>query len=147
MVHPTSTNGGVVELTRMRLHLVNEFVDRVGWKIRSCDQHQVSDGQFTDGCKVFGWVIGNFGIQTLVQAEGAVRGDQKGVAIARTFGHKVSSDDFIGPGLVVHDHRLCQGVPQLLSDGSDHHICWPPSRKGDHDFDGFVGVSLGPAHG
>ena len=147
MVHPTSTNGGVVELTRMRLHLVNEVVERVGWKIRSGHQHQVSDGQFTNGCKVFGRVIRNFGIQALVQAEGAVRGNQKGVAIASTFGDKVSPDDFIGPGFVVHDHGLRQGVPQLLSDGSDHHICWPPSRKGNHDFDGLVGVGLGPAHG
>ena len=143
MIHATRTDGGVVELARVALDVIDELLDVAGRKVGARHQHQVANRQLGDRHEVLDRVVGNLGIQALVQAVRPVGCHQKGVAVSRAFGHKVGGDDFIGPRLVVHDEGLTPAVTQLLADGTHHHVGRTAGAVRHNDADRFGWVGLG----
>ena len=143
MVHTAGSNRAIVEPARIALGVVNEFFDIGGREVRAGHQHQIANGQFGDRRKVPGRVIGNFGVERLVQAVGAIGRHQKSVAVAGAFGHQVGGNDLIGAGFVVHHKGLAPAITHGLADGAHHHVGRPARAIGQDDADGFVRVSLG----
>ncbi len=97
------------------------------------DHHVGHTGHQRDRRKVLLRVIRHLAVQRFVDAMGAHRAHQQGVAIPGGFGHEVGADIAAGTGPVVHDEGLAESLGQLGRHGAGQDVGGAARRKWHDD--------------
>ena len=95
-----------------------------------------------DGSQVFQRVVSHLGIEDARNRHVAVDHHADGVAVGGA-GHRLGSNVAPGAHLVLHHHRLAQGLGQRFGQGSRDQVGRGAPRKADDDLQGFAGPARG----
>ena len=129
-----------IDLSRVRLRVLDELADRSRRELRIHDQHRRDDRHPRDGREILDRIEAQVPVEALVDRMRAVRAVEQRVAVGRRAGDDFRTRVAAGARPVVDDDRHAEDLRDPGHDDAGEVICPAACRKRDHEPDGMVGI-------
>ena len=148
VVHAAGADRAVVDPAGILPGVVDQLAHRARREVGPRDEHQVGRDYPRHGSEILRRVVGQPGIEILVQREHGIGGEQVVVAIRRRLGDVLRGDDLVRARLVLDDDLLAPGLGELLAHAAHQQVGRAARGVGHDDANGFGGIGLSfHAHG